>query len=81
MAKDADHLEQGWRQRGWPAFVALLAVAALMPWPLLVTHDSWWAFILVTAERLLWRRCACCWGGNGQVARNSICHRRMFGWP
>jgi hypothetical protein len=29
--------------------VALLLVAALMPWPLLLTHGNWWAFILVTA--------------------------------
>jgi membrane protease YdiL (CAAX protease family) len=28
---------------------ALLVVAALMPWPLLITHDNWWAFFLVTA--------------------------------
>jgi hypothetical protein len=28
---------------------ALLLVAALMPWPLLLTHDNWWAFIPVTA--------------------------------
>ena len=26
---------------------ALLAVAALLPWPLLLTHGNWWAFILV----------------------------------
>lgn len=29
--------------------IALLVVAALMPWPLLLTHGNWWAFILVTA--------------------------------
>jgi membrane protease YdiL (CAAX protease family) len=29
--------------------IALLVVAALMPWPLLITQDHWWAFILVTA--------------------------------
>ena len=29
--------------------IALLVVAALMPWPLLLTGDHWWAFILVTA--------------------------------
>lgn len=28
--------------------IALLVVAALMPWPLLLTHGNWWAFILVT---------------------------------
>ena len=28
---------------------ALLAVAALMPWPLLLRHGNWWAFIVVTA--------------------------------
>lgn len=27
---------------------ALLLVAILMPWPLLITQDHWWAFILVT---------------------------------
>ena len=31
---------------------ALLAVAALMPWPLLLGPDNWWAFILVTAAIL-----------------------------
>jgi hypothetical protein len=36
-------------QRGWRPFVALLVVAALMPWPLLLTQGNWWAFILVTA--------------------------------
>ena len=29
--------------------VAPLIVAALMPWPLLLTQDNWWAFVLVTA--------------------------------
>ena len=29
--------------------IALLVVAALMPWPLLITHDNWWAFVLVSA--------------------------------
>ncbi len=29
--------------------IGLLVVAALMPWPLLITQDHWWAFILVTA--------------------------------
>lgn len=47
--------------------LALLMVAALMPWPLLITQDHWWAFILATATilaalRLLfgwqWRNCA-----------------------
>ena len=28
---------------------ALVLVAALMPWPLLLTHGNWWAFILDTA--------------------------------
>lgn len=28
---------------------ALLVVAALMPWPLLIADDNWWAFVLVTA--------------------------------
>ena len=28
---------------------ALLAVAALMPWPLLLGPDNWWAFILASA--------------------------------
>ena len=28
--------------------IALLIVAALMPWPLLVRGDHWWAFILAT---------------------------------
>ncbi|HWY62293.1 MAG TPA: CPBP family intramembrane glutamic endopeptidase [Rhizomicrobium sp.] len=37
------------RQRGWPPLIALLVVAALMPWPLLLTQDNWWAFVLVTA--------------------------------
>ena len=32
--------------------IALLVVAALMPWPLLLTHGNWWAFILVTAAIL-----------------------------
>jgi hypothetical protein len=34
---------------GWAKLSALLVVAALMPWPLLITHDNWWAFVLVTA--------------------------------
>ena len=29
--------------------IALFVVAALMPWPLLLTHGNWWAFVLVTA--------------------------------
>jgi membrane protease YdiL (CAAX protease family) len=29
--------------------IALLMVAALMPWPLLLTQGNWWAFVLVTA--------------------------------
>ena len=33
---------------GWARLSALLVVAALMPWPLLITHDNWWAFVLVT---------------------------------
>jgi membrane protease YdiL (CAAX protease family) len=36
-------------QGGWPCLIALLVVAALMPWPLLITQDNWWAFILVSA--------------------------------
>jgi hypothetical protein len=36
-------------QRGRPLLIALLVVAALMPWPLLLTHDNWWAFALVSA--------------------------------
>jgi membrane protease YdiL (CAAX protease family) len=28
-------------------FIALLLVAVLMPWPLSITRDHWWAFILV----------------------------------
>jgi membrane protease YdiL (CAAX protease family) len=32
-----------------PPFIALLIVAALMPWPLAIPHDNWWAFVLVTA--------------------------------
>jgi hypothetical protein len=34
---------------GWARLSALLIVAALLPWPLLITHDNWWAFIFVTA--------------------------------
>ena len=34
---------------GWARLSALLLVGTLMPWPLLITHDNWWAFILVTA--------------------------------
>ena len=29
--------------------IALLVVAVLMPWPLLITGDHWWAFIAVSA--------------------------------
>ena len=29
--------------------MALFVVAALMPWPLLITGDHWWAFIFATA--------------------------------
>jgi Type II CAAX prenyl endopeptidase Rce1-like len=36
-------------QQGWPSLIGLLVVAVLMPWPLLITQDHWWAFILVTA--------------------------------
>ena len=32
-----------------PQLIALLVVAALMPWPLLIPQDHWWAFILVTS--------------------------------
>jgi membrane protease YdiL (CAAX protease family) len=49
MAKDADPLEHRRWQRSRPAFIGLIAVAALTPWPLLITHDNWWAFILATA--------------------------------
>jgi hypothetical protein len=34
---------------GWDRLSALLIVAALMPWPLLITRDNWWAFVLVSA--------------------------------
>ena len=34
---------------GWARLSALLVVAALMPWPLLMIRDNWWAFVLVTA--------------------------------
>jgi len=34
---------------GWARLSALPVVAALMPWPLFITQDHWWAFILVTA--------------------------------
>jgi hypothetical protein len=36
-------------QRGWLPLIALLVVAALMPWPLLLTQGNWWAFVLVSA--------------------------------
>ena len=36
-------------QQGWARSIALLVVAALMPWPLLLGPDNCWAFILVTA--------------------------------
>ena len=36
-------------QQGWARPIALLVVAALMPWPLLLTQGNWWAFVLVTA--------------------------------
>jgi hypothetical protein len=29
--------------------IALLVVAALVPWPLLLIQNNWWAFVLVTA--------------------------------
>lgn len=45
MGQDSD---MRW-QRGWPGLIALLLVAALMPWPLLLSQDNWWAFVLVTA--------------------------------
>lgn len=32
--------------------VALLVVAALMPWPLAITQDHWWAFILASVAIL-----------------------------
>jgi len=37
------------RDEGWAGLSALLVVAALMPWPLLITRDNWWAFVLVSA--------------------------------
>ena len=37
------------RQRGWRPSIALFVVAALMPWPLLLTQDNWWAFVLASA--------------------------------
>jgi hypothetical protein len=40
------------RHQDWAGLVALLVVAALMPWPLLLTRDNWWAFILVTVAIL-----------------------------
>lgn len=52
-------------RRDWAMPCALLAVAALLPWPLLLGPDNWWAFILAAAAivavlRLLlgreWRR-------------------------
>jgi hypothetical protein len=33
---------------GWTGLTALFAVAALMPWPLLLGPDNWWAFVLVS---------------------------------
>src|SRR4051812_2751263 len=54
-------------QQGWARLAALLVVAALLPWPLLLGPNNWWAFILVTAAivgalRLLlgqhWKICA-----------------------
>ena len=41
----------GWRQR-WAGPGALLAVAALLPWPLLAGPNNWWAFALITAAIL-----------------------------
>jgi hypothetical protein len=35
--------------RDWAMLFALLAVAALLPWPLLLGPDNWWAFILAAA--------------------------------
>ena len=37
------------RQQGWARLTALLLVAALMPWPLLLGPNNWWAFVLATA--------------------------------
>jgi hypothetical protein len=34
-------------------FSTLLVVAALLPWPLLIEQDNWWAFILVTVTILI----------------------------
>jgi membrane protease YdiL (CAAX protease family) len=36
-------------QRDRPLLIALLVVAVLMPWPLLLTQGNWWAFVLVSA--------------------------------
>ncbi len=36
------------QQPGWPRSIALLVVAALMPWPLMLNQGNWWAFVLVT---------------------------------
>ena len=53
---------------GWTGLTALLVVAALMPWPLLLGPNNWWAFILVTAAimgalRLLLGRQWTCFAG------------------
>jgi len=37
------------QELSWRGLTALLVVAALMPWPLLLGQDNWWAFILVSA--------------------------------
>jgi hypothetical protein len=36
-------------QQGRAKFVAPLVVALLLPWPLLLGPDNWWAFVLITA--------------------------------
>jgi hypothetical protein len=36
-------------RHGRARLVALLVVGALLPWPLLLGPDNWWAFVLVTA--------------------------------
>lgn len=44
----AENSRARWRPDS-PPLIALLVVAALIPWPLWLTHDNWWAFVLVSA--------------------------------
>src|ERR1700759_130517 len=37
----------------WRRLFALILVAALMPWPLLLGPDNWWAFMAVSAAILV----------------------------